>query len=227
MNAILKQTLATAEEKLDADGQARLAELARPLLGALPEGIYRDLLIDRLAEEVGLSAERLSQRLGSGNDNPGPQRRPVAPAETPIGPGPKSLIRKAVCLALQQPSAAAAATVPDGVLDLPNPGIALLTDLIDSARGNPGLKPARLADELAGHPDGGSHLQRLLVQDLQLEPDANWQLEIEQTLGAILKQELERQIGALNSRAGSLSDAEKEELRELYSQLSGLHGSPR
>jgi len=27
MNAILKQTLATAEEKLDADGQARLAEL--------------------------------------------------------------------------------------------------------------------------------------------------------------------------------------------------------
>ncbi len=36
------------------DGRARLAELANPLLGKLPQGVYRELLIERLADEVGL-----------------------------------------------------------------------------------------------------------------------------------------------------------------------------
>ena len=34
------------------DGRARLAELARPLISRVPEGIYRELLVERLAREV-------------------------------------------------------------------------------------------------------------------------------------------------------------------------------
>jgi len=215
------------ETDLDSlDGQARLAELARPLLGAIAEGVYRDLLLDRLASEVGMPAERLGQHLGSGADAPpAPRRREARPAETAAG-GPKTLIRKAVCLVLQHPEAMAGSRVPDGLFDLPNPGIALLTDLFHAAEENPDIRPARLAEEFAEHADGGAHLQTLLVRDLHLDPDANWRQELEQTLEAILRQELERRIRSLSARpAGSLSDAEKTELRELYGQLSGHHGA--
>ncbi|NND54318.1 MAG: DNA primase [Gammaproteobacteria bacterium] len=210
------------------DGQARLAELARPLLGAIPEGVYRELLLDRLAAEVGMPAERLGQHLGSGADAPpAPRRRSAqSAAPQPAEGGPKTLIRKAVCLALQHPEAIGGAQVPDGLFDLPNPGIALLNDLLQTAAENPDIRPARLAEDFADHPDGGTHLQTLLVQDLHLDPGANWQQEFEQTLVAILRQELERRIRSLSARpASSLSAAEKTELRELYGQLSGHHGA--
>src|SRR3974390_1466272 len=42
-----------------ADGRARFAEQARPLFMRVPEGVYRELLLERLAQVVRLSAERL------------------------------------------------------------------------------------------------------------------------------------------------------------------------
>jgi len=208
------------------DGQARLAELARPLLASIPEGVYRELLLERLASEVGLTAERLGTLLGGGTPAlQSPRRRTETPAPA-ADAGPRTLIRRAVCLALQHPADAAQATTPDALLELPNPGIALLTDLLQTAQDNPAIMPARLAEDLASHPDGGAHLQALLMQDLHLDPQANWRVELEQTLHAILRQELERRIRNLTTRpSGSLTTAEKQELRELYQQQSGLHGS--
>ena len=44
-----------------ADGRARFAESARPLIAKVPEGVYRELLTARVAEVVGLAAERLQE----------------------------------------------------------------------------------------------------------------------------------------------------------------------
>lgn len=46
------------------DGRAQLAEKGRPLVARLPEGVYRELLLDRLAQEVRMPAARLAQLLG-------------------------------------------------------------------------------------------------------------------------------------------------------------------
>lgn len=46
------------------DGRAQLAEKARPLVARLPEGVYRELLLDRLAQEVRMPATRLALLLG-------------------------------------------------------------------------------------------------------------------------------------------------------------------
>ncbi len=205
------------------DGQARLAELARPLISAIPEGVFRDLLLERLAGEVGLSAKRLGELL-TGNAQPTRKRMPAPQQRVRTGEGRNSLIRRAVCLVLQQPSAAAAITVPDGLFDLPNPGIALLTDLLAAAQENPGSKSARLAEEFASHPDGGSHLASLLVTDLHLEPDSNWQAELQETLEAVLRQELEKRFADLTRKAAvGLSADEKQEMRGLQSRLAELH----
>ncbi|MFQ5609178.1 MAG: DNA primase, partial [Woeseiaceae bacterium] len=59
------------------DGKARLAELAKPLINRVPTGVYRDLLLDSLATEVGLSAEKLERSIGSDSvgDGDGSGRR--------------------------------------------------------------------------------------------------------------------------------------------------------
>ncbi|MEE4184559.1 MAG: DNA primase, partial [Gammaproteobacteria bacterium] len=80
------------------DGQARLAELARPLLKLLPEGVYRDLLLERLAAEIGLSAARLTQLLTPGSGARSTRERPPASGAARTPAGRLSLVRKAVRL---------------------------------------------------------------------------------------------------------------------------------
>jgi len=204
------------------DGQARLAELAKPLISAIPEGVFRDLLLERLAGEVGLSAARLGELL-TGNTSR-PKKRNSRPVPLPADDGRNTLIRRAVCLVLQQPSAAASLHIPAPLLELPNPGIALLTDLLAAAQENPASKPARLAEEFANHPDGGNHLAALLLKELHLEPDSNWNIELQETLAAILRQELEKRFGQLTRKAATgLSGAEKQEMRDLQQQIATLH----
>lgn len=203
------------------DGQARLAELARPLLKTLPEGVYRDLLLDRLAGEIGLSAGRLGQLLDTGST--AAQRQ--APAALPAAPqtgGRLSLVRKAVRLVLHRPAAVQGLRVPDRLGELTNPGIALLDDMLGAALEKPDIRSARLAEDFASHPDGGAHLQSLLTQELPLAEEADWTAELQQTLEAIIRQELERRFTVLTDKAaGGLSDVEKQEFRALQARLAG------
>jgi DNA primase len=222
LSEYLIEHLKTETDLSSLDGQARLAELAKPLIGAIPEGVFRDLLLDRLAGEVGLSATRLGELLTGTRKTP---RGPATPSQrVRTADGRNTLIRRAVCLVLQRPSAAVGITIPDGLFDLPNPGIALLTDLLAAAQENPNSKSARLAEEFASHPDGGNHLATLLVTQLQLEPDSNWGAELRETLEAVLRQELEKRFAGLTRKAASgLSDEEKQEMRELQRRLAELH----
>jgi DNA primase len=72
------------------DGRARLAELARPLLTLLPAGVYRELLIDRLAQEVGLRREAWQQRWGRIEAGPRPHPAPATPPDAPALADPAS-----------------------------------------------------------------------------------------------------------------------------------------
>src|SRR5215470_14542646 len=49
-----------------ADGRARLAEAARPLVAKLPPGVYRELLLTRVAEAIKLPAARLEELWNAG-----------------------------------------------------------------------------------------------------------------------------------------------------------------
>ena len=49
------------------DGRARLAEIAKPLVARIPQGVYRELLIESLAETVGLTSGKLEKMLGIEN----------------------------------------------------------------------------------------------------------------------------------------------------------------
>ncbi|MFO1295074.1 MAG: DNA primase [Rubrivivax sp.] len=67
--------LRTEVDLAHADGRARYVALARPLLARLGTGVYRELLIERLAADIGFSGERLRELLAADAPAPAPERR--------------------------------------------------------------------------------------------------------------------------------------------------------
>src|SRR2546429_2885000 len=66
LSEYLVRELSEQSELAHADGRARFAESARPLFAKVPEGVYRELLLERLAEVVGLAPARLDELWASG-----------------------------------------------------------------------------------------------------------------------------------------------------------------
>ena len=73
------------------DGRAKLAELARPLLARVPPGVYHELLLERLAEEVRMPAGRLAELL---RPRPGAATRRRRAGRTP-GAQPSAALARA------------------------------------------------------------------------------------------------------------------------------------
>ena len=78
LSEYLVRELSAQSDLSHADGRARFAESARPLFAKLPEGVYRELLLERLAQVVGLSAPRLEELWTAGR--PGVAASATAPA---------------------------------------------------------------------------------------------------------------------------------------------------
>ena len=151
------------------DGRARLAELARPLLQKIPAGIYRELLIDRLAESVRMPAARLSSLLVDSS------REEISePVRRPLNSGPSagrgSVVRQAVTVLLNFPEAAKSIKRSDALEGNDQPGVALLSELIEDLRDHPAPHKAVIVERWRDKP-AGIHLAKLaaaesLVTDL-------------------------------------------------------------
>jgi DNA primase len=63
LSEYLVSHLASEADLSHADGRARYVALARPLLARVPAGVYQELLLARIAGEVGLPTERLRSLL--------------------------------------------------------------------------------------------------------------------------------------------------------------------
>jgi DNA primase len=204
------------------DSRARLAELARPLLNLLPTGVYRELLTDRLAQEVGLKRERLSAAMGE------PQSaEPQAPAPRRAAPpraatGRPSLIRQAISLVLNFPQVAATVQVPAGLAGARLKGVGLLVELLELTRASPGLTPGALAERFRDRSEG-PHLAELLAAPT-LVSEAAAPRELADSLQRILALDREERLAALVSKAasGGLTAEEKEEFRQLQRDPAGI-----
>ncbi|MDX1481782.1 MAG: DNA primase, partial [Woeseiaceae bacterium] len=134
------------------DGRARLAERAGPLAKKLPAGIYRELLIQGLAERVGLGAEKLgSLLLGKPGGDAGTAPRTRRGTRTGAAGGP-SLVRRAVGLLLDSPEVARDVDA-DELAGLDRPGAALLRELIETVQKEPTLTTAGILERFRAHPE--------------------------------------------------------------------------
>jgi DNA primase len=204
------------------DGQARLVEQSRPLLGKLPEGVYRHKLLERLAPLANIAPERLAQLLGLGGNNStaaAPARR-TAPARPGAGKQQPSQLRHAISLLLQHPQLAATAGEPQRFNALQQPGIALLIELLELLQANPHLSTAALLEHWRGR-DEERHLFTLAQRELLLDAEQD-DLEME-FLGAVrgLEQSLlrQRQQELSQKPFGELTADERLEYQTLLQNL--------
>ncbi|HWL62996.1 MAG TPA: DNA primase [Steroidobacteraceae bacterium] len=139
------------------DGKARFVAEAKPLLARLPAGAYRELLLDRLAQAIGVSAERFMSILGpvggqAAEAAPPPRRTPPRTAARTAGRG--GLIRQAVKNLLDFPAIATQVKAEDraAVDEVNEPGADLLRDLLDGLAAQPAQHTAQVLERWRDHP---------------------------------------------------------------------------
>jgi DNA primase len=207
------------------DGRARLAELAKPLLTKIPPGVYRELLIESLADTVQLSSAKLDRMLGRGEDG----RRESAGGTrlrqnraVPASTGKPSVVRRAITLLLNHPEAAAKLDVMK-IAGLNRPGIELLRDLIETVQEEPNITTAGLLERWR-HDDQGRHLGKLAAVDVPGDEEFNPAAELADCLEQLALAGRRERINFLieKQRVKALDEDEIAELR----QLSGGYRSP-
>ena len=200
------------------DGRARLAELARPLVNKIPPGVYRELLVDSLAEAVGLTAAKLDKMLGSdkggGSGVSASGSRSRLRAQKPMS-GQPSVIRHAITLLLNDPAACLKLDI-EKLVDINRPGVDLLRALIETVQAEPNITTAGLLERWR-HDEAGRHLGKLVASEVPLDDEFNAAAELGDCLDQIETAGRKERITFLieKQRVNGLTDEEKAELQEL------------
>lgn len=204
----------TSEVDMDSiDGRAKLVQAARPLLETLPDGVFHDMMLERL--EV-LARHRLHGT------------SPAAPAtRTAGGQGAaqqRTPMRVVMALLLQNPTLGELAQ--EFVENSGNevPGMVLLRELVDICCRRPNLTTAQLLERLRDH-DAHAHLVTLALWDLPGETEKVTQEFLDALAGLRLK-EVEAEMGHLPNPVDQ-TDQQKAQFRALQAERNGLKDSLR
>ncbi len=202
-------------------GRSQIVATARPLFARLPNGIYRELLIDRLAREVGLASERLRADLERSAPAPEQSAGDAKPRPRPPGAIRMTSMRTLIALLLQRPDLAGRVPADHPVLThSEDPGAGLLRRLLRQIAADASVHTGRLL-EAWRDAEEFPYLQRLAAYEFAIDP----QLDHDQALASELDGALERLaeqacrarrahlLAAARERA--LTAAEKRELRSL------------
>jgi DNA primase len=228
LSEYLVRELSGLSDLTSADGRARFAEGARPLFAKVPEGVYRELLLERLAEVVGLSAPRLQELWGQARAGTPAAAAAAAPRAgrargAPRGGGRGSLVRQAIVRLLHYPAIATEVTLGEraGLDASEEPGVALLRELLDNLREQPAQIPAQVIERWAGR-EGAEALQKLLEREEVITDAPAAAGELRAALLRLADQAAGRRLEALEakSRTGSLAGHELEEFQRLIRKLS-------
>ncbi len=213
-------------EKVDLDrmdGRARLVDLARPLIEKLPDGIFRQMLVDRLAEISRVKTEKLSTLLGnpqSAATNRGEhwQRGATGPAQQ------QSLMRHAIALVLHQPKLASLAD-GDEIKGLDLAGAPLLAEVLRLAVATPQCTTGHLIERFRDTEHFGSIQKLAIWADPVAEAEEgkrDLETEFQDVLARLRQKDIKERLENLHARGlKELSTEERQEIAELNRLLDG------
>ncbi|MEM7083819.1 MAG: DNA primase [Pseudomonadota bacterium] len=203
------------------DGRARFAEAAKPLIQRVPNGIYRDMLIDSVARAASVSARTLTQHIPQQAASPSSARRPTPPK--PEAPGKLSGYRKWVHAAIERivhfPQIAARLEWPSKLEDLPIPGIPLLIEVLEELQEsdihNSAMLVERWRDRESKHYE---YLMRIASKRSELEATEETGIEIAETFDRLVQTyeaEIRRDELQQLLYTGSITSEQNQELTQL------------
>ena len=204
-----------------ADGRARFAELARPLLVRLTEGVYRELVLKRIAGSLGIARERLEELMDLApppSARPGGDSNSAAQGRTRTSGGRGSLVRQAVARLVRFPAMAQQVTLEEraALEACEEAGIDLLRQLLDDLREHPLQIPAQVIERWADKP-GGDFLPKLLHREEVVADEAVAAQELHGALAKLADTVSVQRLKVLEekSRWTRLSPEELKEFQDL------------
>ena len=220
----LVKNLAAQVDMDSVEGRASMADSARPLLARIPKGVYKDMLVSKVADAVGLKTENLAEAMNRESAEEARGRDARARRTQQLQTQTRStLARRAIGHLLANPHLAVDTEVPEALAGSEQKGHQILVELIAQSQASPGLNTAALLERWRERPEG-AHLQKLLHQRLEqlgqrsgFSPDGLKQefLDLIERLGEQLSPDREKTLLAKMAAEG-LSNEEKEELRALH-----------
>jgi len=220
-----------------ADGRARYAENARPLVARITPGVYRELLIARLAQEIRLSPERLQALWGFGSASVeparagGPPRSSAAPrpARTRASAGRGGLVRQGVRGLLHFPEIASRVRDSDmtALAAINEPGERFLYALLEDLRLDPARTAAQVIERWRDRPEG-DWVARLAADESLVTTSDRALEELTRTIDRLVAEARRRFIDRLlaKEQSAGLDEAEKRELQGLIALLSPAKSVP-
>lgn len=202
-------TLARDVDMQSIDGRARLAARAAPLIEQMPDGAFRDLMREALAERSG--ARRVAATA-------------VAPTPAPrrsAGGVQRTLVRSALALLLARPQLALEIEVPAGIAQVDKPGADILRQMLERIAARPAISASDLLDTFTGTPAHAA-LIKLSLSELPGD-EIGWREDLASALHKLIEQhDADRRQSLLGKQkaGGSLTAEEKAELRALLMRKS-------
>ena len=146
------------------DGRAKLKALAGPLFARMPEGIYREMLADRLASRVSMPANKLKEFFATGASRSSPNASELRVRQRGrMSAGRGNLLTQAITLVLHYPTAAGAME-PDLLSSIEKPGVSVLKELLEQAATASSPNTAMLLERWRDRPEH-ERLTTLAMQD--------------------------------------------------------------
>jgi DNA primase len=219
LSEFLIQELSSQVDMNSIDGRAKLAEMARPLVASIPTGVYRELLIEGLAEAVGLTGAKLEKMLAAGQSaddrakHGGPRTASRRRQSSPSG-GP-SVVRRAITLILNHPEAGQELDI-EKLAGIQRAGVDLLAALIETVQSEPNITTAGLLERWR-HDEKGRHLGKLAAVAVPMDDEFDVGAELQECLQQLALAGRKERIEFLieKQRVTGLGDDEKFELQRL------------
>ncbi len=207
LSTFLFDQLAARADTSSLDGRAQLIALARPLIGKVPVGPFRQLLIQHL-EKLAQTRVQMGQSPSfSPPTNPSPPRTSPSRAAPQAGRVP-SLLRRAISLLVRQPSLAPLARDLPAIDVALSDEAALLFTLLERLTANPSAQVGTLLESLRDSP-----LWPLLEEVLGLPmllDETQWEAEFSGAIEQLLKQRQRQRYRRLVSEKSRLSGVDHE-----------------
>jgi DNA primase len=216
LSQFLIDKLASQVDMETIDGRARLAEMARPLLQKLPAGVYRELLVESLAETVGITATKLEKILAAGASERAQktEARIAIKRRMPRASSGPSVVRRAITLLLNHPEAGRKLDI-EKLAGVRRAGVDLLAALIETVQSEPNITTAGLLERWR-HDEKGRHLGKLAAANVPLDDEFDPAAELNECLQQLALAGRKERIEFLieKQRVTGLSDDEKSELTQ-------------
>ena len=191
------------------DGRARLAELAKPLLNRLPDDLFREMMVNKLAELTRLDASLIKQRVIT------PQETMTNKPQQPRASKQEiSCVRTAIQLLLHFPNLGASIDRPATWENLEIPGMPLLLEMLSLTQEKTDIQTGGLIEHWRDRPEA-RHLSSLASDTLSLDDDG-YPAEFQGALRRLDQKYRNQRLDELRFiPITDLSPQEKEELKQL------------